>query len=163
VFPVAGEDLWCAVTVEDDAAWVGFTAALRHPEWAMDPRFATLADRKANESVLEELITQVTRGWTGGELVDALQARGVAAAVMETSGDLLANPQLVARGYWDRLEHPYMGTIVVNRAPFRSKPDEGAPRSAAPLLGQHTRELAASVLGIEDDEYADLVAREVFA
>ena len=162
VFPVAGVDLWCAISVECDAAWVAFAAVLCHPEWTTDPRFATLLDRKANETALEGLITQVTRGWVGGELVDALQTRGVAAALMETSGDLLTNPQLTARGYWGRLEHPYMGSIVVNRAPFRSSLDEGAPRSAAPLLGQHTRELAASALGIEGAEYEDLVAREVF-
>jgi benzylsuccinate CoA-transferase BbsF subunit len=163
VFPVAGDDLWCAVSVVDDAMWVEFATALRHPEWTADARFATLADRKANESALEDVIMRATRGWPGGELVDALQARGVAAAVMETSRDLLVNPQLVARGYWDYLEHPYMGTIVVNRAPFRSSPDEGAPQSAAPMLGQDTREIAASVLGIEGEEYEDLVRRGVFA
>jgi len=74
----------------------------------------------------------------------------------------LDNPQLVERGYWRRLEHPVMGTIVGSRVPFRSVPDEGAPRSAAPLLGQHTREIAASVLGIDGPAYDELVAREVF-
>ena len=107
-------------------------------------------------------IAAETRRCEPSVLVDALQARGVPSAAVETSGDLIANPQLEARGYWSRLEHPVMGSIVVNRVPFRSTPDEGAPRTAAPLLGQHTRELAASVLGIEGDAYEDLVAREVF-
>jgi crotonobetainyl-CoA:carnitine CoA-transferase CaiB-like acyl-CoA transferase len=86
----------------------------------------------------------------------------VPAAAVETSADLLSNPQLAARDYWSRLDHPVLGSIVVHRVPFRSVPPAGAPRRAAPLLGEHTREIAASVLGIEGDAYEDLVAREVF-
>ena len=163
VFPVDGVDLWCAISVESEAGWASFADVLRHREWATDARFATLADRKANEDDLDRLVVQATRVWSGGDLVDALQAHGIAAALVETSGDLMTNPQLTARGFWDRADHPVMGNISVNRAPFRSSLHEGAPRSAAPLLGQHTRELAASVLGIEGDDYDDLVAREVFA
>ena len=162
VFPVAGDDRWCAIAIETDAQWQALADVLGRADWAADPRFATLAGRKAHEDELEAEIAAETRRCEPSVLVDALQARGVPSAAVETSGDLIANPQLEARGYWSRLEHPVMGSIVVNRVPFRSTPDEGAPRTAAPLLGQHTRELAASVLGIEGDAYEDLVAREVF-
>jgi benzylsuccinate CoA-transferase BbsF subunit len=162
VFPVAGEDRWCAICVDSDQGFVALADVLRHGEWATDERFATVGARKANEDELERLVAEATRDCHAGELATRLQARGVAAAAVETSGDLLDNPQLVARGYWHRVEHPVMGSIVVNRVPFRSSLDEGAPASAAPLLGQHTRELAASVLGIDGPAYEDLVAREVF-
>ena len=162
VFPVAGDDRWCAITVEDDDRWRGLAAALGCDEWATDARFATHSARKQHEDELERLVAAETAGWNGPDLGDALQAHGVAAAMVETSADLLDNPQLVERGYWRRLEHPVMGTIVGSRVPFRSVPDEGAPRSAAPLLGQHTREIAASVLGIDGPAYDELVAREVF-
>jgi len=52
---------------------------------------------------------------------------------------------------------------VVNRAPFTSDHDELDPISPAPLLGQHTREIAREVLGMDETEYEDHVTRGVFA
>src|SRR5688572_7992574 len=46
VYRADGEDRWIAVTVEDDASWTRFAAAIGRPELASDPRFATLAARK---------------------------------------------------------------------------------------------------------------------
>jgi crotonobetainyl-CoA:carnitine CoA-transferase CaiB-like acyl-CoA transferase len=55
-----------------------------------------------------------------------------------------------------------MGSIVVNRIPFISNLDDPGPLAAAPLLGEHTREIAQSLLDMSEAEYADHVAREVF-
>src|SRR5262249_22117483 len=60
VFRAAGDDRWLALAVEDDAAWARFAAAIGRPELARDPRWATLAARKANEDDLEALVT----AWT---------------------------------------------------------------------------------------------------
>ena len=92
----------------------------------------------------------------------ALQDRGIPAATVASSGDLFEDEQLAARGFWRRLDHPVMGSIVANRAPFRSDTDASGPRSAAPLLGQHTREIAADVLGMTEAEIDDLTERRVF-
>jgi len=162
VFRVAGDDRWIAIAARDDAAWASLATALGHPDWATDPRFATLADRKANEDELERLVDAATAECEPGQLVAALQAGGVPAAAVETSGGLLTDAQLEDRGFWHRLEHPVMGGIMVNRAPFRSDIDESGPRWAAPLLGQHTREIAEDVLGLSGTEIDDLIERGVF-
>ncbi len=162
VFPVAGEDRWCAISARDDAEWTALARTLGHPEWPADPRFLTLADRKRNEDDLEALVAAATELCDADSLVESLVAQGVPAAEVMTSGDLLTNPQLQARDFWRRLDHPYMGTIVGNRAPFRSREDEAGPRSAAPLLGQHTREIADELLALSAAEIDDLVDRRVF-
>jgi benzylsuccinate CoA-transferase BbsF subunit len=163
VFPAAGEDRWCAIAVRNETDWGVLCDVLGHAEWRDDARFATLAARKANEDELERVVAEATRGCDAEELATRLGAAGVPAARVQTPGDLLDDPQLVARDYWYRLEHPYMGPTVVNRAPFTSDHDELGPISPAPLLGQHTREVARDVLGMGDAEYEDHVARGVFA
>ncbi len=163
VFPTAGDDRWCAIVARSDADWVALTEVLGHIEWLTDERFGDLQARKANEDALERLVADATRTWDAEELAAALVARGVAAARVQTPGDLLEDPQLVARGTWFRLDHPYMGPTVVNRAPFTSDHDALGPMSPAPLLGQDTRQIARDVLGMEDDEVEDHVARGVFA
>jgi crotonobetainyl-CoA:carnitine CoA-transferase CaiB-like acyl-CoA transferase len=129
---------------------------------ADDERYATLAARKRNEDALEDALAERTRTRDADELAAALQAHGVPASRVRTPRDLIDEPHLVERGFWRHLDHPVMGRIVINRVPFQTATDNVSPRSAAPLLGEHTREIATTVLGMSDAEYEDHVAREVF-
>jgi benzylsuccinate CoA-transferase BbsF subunit len=163
VLPTAGEDRWIAIACRDDSEFGALCSVLALPALVTDPRFATLEARKTNEDELERLLGAVTCEREVDALAASLQTAGVPAARVRTAGDLIDDPHLVERGFWRRLDHPVMGSIVVNRVPFASAEDDVAPRSAAPLLGEHTAEIARDVLGMSDDEYRDHVDREVFA
>jgi benzylsuccinate CoA-transferase BbsF subunit len=162
VLQAAGEDQWIAVVARDDSEFAALCEVLGMPDLAAEARFARLADRRANEDELESLLTAATGSWDAMQLAAALQARGVPASKVRTSGDLIDDPHLLERGFWRRLEHPVMGSIVVNRVPFASPSDDVGPRAAAPLLGEDTREIAETLLGMSTSEYEDHVAREVF-
>jgi benzylsuccinate CoA-transferase BbsF subunit len=161
VFATRGKDRWIAISVADDAGWAALAEALDLPGPGEDARFRDHASRKRHEDALESEIEARTRVLDGAVLAEALAARGVAAAVVMTAADLLEDPQLEARSFWRRLEHPVMGTIVNNRAPFRADGGVGGPRTAAPLLGQDTREICRTVLGMADDEFERLEAAKV--
>jgi benzylsuccinate CoA-transferase BbsF subunit len=163
VLPTAGDDAWIAVVARDDREFAAICDALGLEGLGSDPRFASLSGRREHEDELEAALAAATRGRDAGELEQELQRRGVPASRVRTPGDLIGDPHLEARGFWRRLEHPYMGEIVVNRVPFTSLGEDTGPRAAAPLLGQHTREIAETLLGLSEVEYDDLVAREVFA
>ena len=90
-----------------------------------------------------------------------LQEHGVPAAVVETPGDLVEDKHLTARGYWQRSPHPAMGPILMNGLPFRTVGETMRPMRAAPLLGEHTWELARDVLEMDRGEYERLVAAQV--
>ncbi len=162
VLPAAGDDVWIAVVCRDDAEFAALCDVLDLTGMAVDQRFATFGARKQNEDELERRLATATATRDVDQLAVDLQSRGVPAARVRTAGNLLDDPHLVKRGFWRRLEHPVMGTIAVNRVPFAVKDEEVAPRSAAPLLGEHTREIAETVLGMSTAEYEDHVAREVF-
>jgi benzylsuccinate CoA-transferase BbsF subunit len=162
VLPTAGEDAWIAVVARDDAEFRAICEVLGITDLAGDARFASLEGRKSNEDELERLLAAATERHDGAELGTALQARGVPASPVRTPGDLLDDPHLAARGFWRRLDHPVMGSIAVNRVPFASPSDDVGPRSAAPLLGEHTREIAESLLGMSAADYQDHVDRGVF-
>jgi benzylsuccinate CoA-transferase BbsF subunit len=161
VLPTAGDDVWIALVARNDTEFAALCAVLGRPDLGTDQRFATLAGRKANEDELERLLALITATCDADELVAALQTRSVPAARVRTPGDLIDDPHLAARGFWRRLDHPVMGEIVVNRVPFMSVDQDDAPRSAAPLLGEHTKEIAQTILGMSEAEYLDHVAREV--
>jgi benzylsuccinate CoA-transferase BbsF subunit len=162
VFGCAGDDVWCAIEVEDDAGWRALAEVLGRPQWMTDPGFDTLMGRSQNIDAIEAKLGQETRKHDAEELVSRLQARGVASSVVETSRDVMEDRQLNARGYWRGIDHAEMGRITVNVPPFFSA-EEGRKREPAPppLLGEQTREIATSLLGLSEGECTRLMQEEV--
>jgi benzylsuccinate CoA-transferase BbsF subunit len=162
VFPCAGDDVWCAIEIEDDRGWQALVDVLGRPQWMTEARFATLKGRTQLLDTIEARLAQETRRRDAKALVLALQARGVASSVVETSRDVMEDAQLNARGYWRGIDHAEMGRITVNVPPFFSS-DEGRKREPAPppLLGEHTREIATSLLGLSESECTRLMNEKV--
>ncbi|MCC6889252.1 MAG: CoA transferase [Hyphomicrobiales bacterium] len=162
VFPCAGDDVWCALEVENDRRWKALTAALGHPAWMCDPALDTLAGRVARIAEIEKNLADETRTRNAADLVAALQAHGVASSLVETSADVCTDAQLHARGYWRHIDHAEMGRITVNVPPFFSV-EEGRKRDPAPppLLGEHTLEIATTLLGMSVQECERLQKEQV--
>ncbi len=58
---------------------------------------------------------------------------------------------LASRGFFTPLEHPEAGTHPYAGLPIHLSCTPGRQRSAAPCLGQHTREVLAELLQLDDD------------
>jgi benzylsuccinate CoA-transferase BbsF subunit len=162
VFPCAVEDEWCAIEIENDRGWQALVDVLGRPPWMTDSRFDTMSGRSADLDAIEGKLAQETRRFKADALVLGLQARGVASAVVETSRDVMEDRQLNARGYWRSIDHAEMGRITVNVPPFFST-DEGRQREPAPppLLGEQTREIATTLLGLSESECTRLMNEQV--
>ncbi len=158
VFRCSGNDAWCAIAVRSDDEWQVLARELR---LAPDDRFSTHAGRKAHEDDVETAVAAATASRERHELADALQAGGVPASAVQSSSDLLSDRQLAARDFWRRLKHPVIGEITAPAAPFRHDGGRTGPERAAPLLGEHTRELARTLLGLSDVEIDELTAEKV--
>ena len=163
VFPCAGEDRWCAIAVHTEAQWHATCQTLALPELFEDSRFSDLSARKAHEDELEALIATATRAWSDDALERELQACHVPAAAVRTSRDVLEDPHLRARGFWRRLDHDVMGTTTVPGLPLRSLTQPSGSTRAAPLLGEHTWEIAEELLGMTREEFDELTSEGVLA
>jgi benzylsuccinate CoA-transferase BbsF subunit len=162
VFPCAGDDVWCAIEIEDDTGWQSLVETLGRPHWMTDPVLDTLLGRSQSIDMIEAKLAQETRRQKADALVLALQARGIASAVVKTSRDVMEDRQLNARGYWRGIDHAEMGRITVNVPPFFST-EEGRKREPAPppLLGEQTREIATTLLGLSEAECTRLMNEQV--
>jgi benzylsuccinate CoA-transferase BbsF subunit len=158
VFRCRGEDAWCAISVRSDSEWASLARVLELPD---EPRFETLSGRTAAEDDLEAVVAAQTPSWDRYELAAALQAVGVPAWAVQSSSDLLEDPQLAARGFWRKLDHPVIGEMTSPATPFRRDGERTGPVENAPLLGEHTREIAASQLGLSEREIEALETGKV--
>lgn len=156
------EERWVNIVVENDAQWRALRDAMGDPEWARDPKFATLLGRKQHEDELEAQIGEWTRNQKAEEVMEMLQSRGVPAGVVQNAKDMLErDPHLKERGYYVYLDHPEAGRTAYDGPPFRLSKTPGVLRSPAPLLGQHTEQVCKEILGLSDEEIADLLVEQV--
>ena len=58
---------------------------------------------------------------------------------------VLADPQIAARGMIVEQDHPVLGKVRLANVPFRFSDCDVTPRTVAPLMGQHNREIAAKL------------------
>lgn len=156
------DDNWIAISCTSDAQFGALADVLGHPEWAGDPRFATLRARKANEDALEAAIRDATQCCDRPALVARLRTHGVPTAPVNSSRDVLLDDDLNARGYWQHVHHPVIGEMAVAGPPFCID-SERPELTPAPLLGEHTREIARDVLAMDEGEVERLIAAGVLA
>jgi len=77
---------------------------------------------------------------------------------MQRPADYRDDPQLQARDFFRTLRQPGLAPITVEHAPFRSERIPAPADRRAPELGEHTREICAELLGIDDAEVDRLLA-----
>ncbi len=159
IYPCAGDDRWIAIAVENDASWRSLCAELGLPALAADERFVTNDARVANQDLLDVAIATCTPEREPHELMEALQARGVPAGVVQTMEDRMErDPQLADRGFYPVASHPELGDHRFEGVPMRFSGARWRLDRGAPLLSEHTREVATRILGYGEDEFDELVA-----
>ncbi|MGC1740137.1 CoA transferase [Mycobacterium sp.] len=165
VFPCAGDDEWCVISIRSDADWRSASAVFGLPELADDARFATGEARLAHRGDLLEQVSTWTRSRTPSQVAEALQSAGIPAGQMNRPPDILDDPQLRERKLFADMRHPLFDHPLpaeTGPAPFRHIPP--APQRPAPLPGQDTREICHKVLGMSSEETEQLInSRVLFA
>lgn len=147
---------WVAIAAETQEQWEALRSAMGAPE-PDDPRFSTLAGRKANEDELEAIVAAFTASRTREEVVALLQPEVVAAPVNDPY-DLLDDPQLLHRGYLVELEHTVMGRVRYQGPEATLSVTPMRLSKAAPALGEDTRAVLGGLLGYSSAEIDELVA-----
>ncbi|MYJ25906.1 MAG: CoA transferase [Holophagales bacterium] len=155
VYPCLGAEPWITVTVETEGQWRGLCGVLGMD--ADDHRFANATARKRREDDLDRALAARTALHDGLALERRLASAGVPAAVLRNTLDVLYDPHLEARGYWQWRERAWVGDQPNPSAPFRPAPEDGRSRPyavewPAPTLGQHNREVLTRLLGLSEDE-----------
>jgi benzylsuccinate CoA-transferase BbsF subunit len=109
--------------------------------------FQDMFVRAQNSDVIYPFIEEWTMQHDKMEIMERCQAAGCPITAVFNVGEAAEHPHLKARGYIVELEHPELGRFRDLGAPFRLPASPGGPRTAAPLLGQHTDEVFAELTG----------------
>jgi crotonobetainyl-CoA:carnitine CoA-transferase CaiB-like acyl-CoA transferase len=145
-----------ALGVGNEKLWRTFCPLLGLDWMATDPRYATNAARVANREPLVDTLQDVFLTKTYEEWEPILMSAGIPVGAINTIDQVVAHPQVLARGALIECRHPVAGTVKVVGPPVRLSDTPGAVRRPAPLLGEHTDEVLRERLGLDQQEIARL-------
>jgi crotonobetainyl-CoA:carnitine CoA-transferase CaiB-like acyl-CoA transferase len=129
-------------------------------DWATDERLGSGASRAEHyEELLRPGIEEWAAGRSRADAVSALNDAGVPAAEVAGPSDVLAAEQTAARGmvvtYPRRTDGDALATAAASPIRFEGEPRPAA--GAAPIVGEHTREVLRTWAGLGDQEIDALV------
>ncbi len=147
---------YMAIGAPNDALFQQMMIALGLPDVGTDERFAAYAARKTNEDALLAIVEPQVRTMTSAEVEARLMEVGVPCARANNFEEVFNDPHMVARAMVHEVDHPALGRIRVARNPVLFDHDGPGAPGPAPVLGQHSAEILAS-LGYGSREIAQLL------
>ncbi|MBU8542260.1 MULTISPECIES: CaiB/BaiF CoA transferase family protein [Roseomonadaceae] len=142
-FPAA--DGWMTVGAAQAHFWQRFCGILEMPELLADERFATNADRVANNEALVAILAPRLRQKPRDHWLAAFTAAGIPAEPVLSYDEALAHPQAAAMGVVADIPGAEAGLRATLATPFRLSDTPPDVRKAAPVLGEHGAEIRAGL------------------
>ncbi len=126
--------------LQNEREWAVFCEkVLLQPKLAQDPRYGSNSRRAAKRSEISALITEVFATLTTEQLIERLDASGIANARMNTPDEVWEHPQLKARNRWRETDSP-VGPLATLLPPATMS-DFEARLGRVPALGEHTERI----------------------
>jgi itaconate CoA-transferase len=136
----AGDGTAVFLGVQSDREWrVLCRDLLERPDLVTDERFARNPERVNNNDEITSLVEAAFADMTADEVVQCLDAVGIASARLRTPAEFFAHPQLRARDRWRTVKAP--GGSVQALLPPVSIGGREAAMGDVPSLGQHNEAL----------------------
>ena len=148
------KDGYLMIGAAGEAIWQRCAAALGHPEWRRDPRFATNQQRMQNRAALEAAMEDVFATGTTDHWVAVLEAAGVPCGPVYNYRQMFADPQVEHRRLVQYASDPELGKVAHIRTPIKIG-EAIRVRTVAPKLGQHNAEIFGR-LGVGEADLAAL-------
>lgn len=147
-YPTAdGEHL---ISGNQDTVFKRLAEAMGRPELADDERYATHNARGANQAELDELIAEWSKGLTSAELEELLNRHSVPNGKIYTAPDMLADAHFAARKAIVTMAHPQLGDFPMQNVVPKLSDTPGEVRWVGPELGEHTDEVLAEALDLDE-------------
>lgn len=159
VYPCAGTDNWCALSVENTRQWSALINLIGRQSWAADAGFASVTDRLERHEEIDEAISAWSKQRSKENAEQRLRAAGIEAERVRRIDDAVDSRDAAA--VFAEMNERRVGSMLTTKLPFTlSFVDLPAPRSA-PSLGEHSHEVLREWLNCSGAEIEELGRREV--
>ncbi|MDE3011343.1 MAG: formyl-CoA transferase [Pseudomonadota bacterium] len=149
-----GPNDWIYVVVQE-AVWDSLARLVGGEALASDARFATIGERRRHQHLMWENLNDFASSHTKIEMMKLLNDIDVPCGPIMSTEDLAGDEHVRGRDMYVELDHPKRGTWYNVGMPIKLSASAVEIRRS-PLLGEHTDEVLAEVLGLDAAEIARL-------
>jgi len=147
IFPC--RDGYAYIWMSAPSHWDALAQLLDNPEW-MDSFPEHWLERECTPERVAQCrhhISQWLKTQDKHEVAAAAQALGLTLVAINNASDLRSSPQYKFREFFVEVNHPEIGPAFYPGVPYKLSETPASIEAPAPLLGQHTREQLAALVG----------------
>ncbi|MGV0908694.1 CaiB/BaiF CoA transferase family protein [Martelella sp. FOR1707] len=135
--------------------WEALLRVIGRTDLAEDPRFASPQARADNHEAVDELVRNWIKDYDKHEAMRILAGAGVPAGAVLDTEELEQDQSMHDRGVFVSFEHETRGRVTIPGWPvlMSSSANVSTP---APKLGNYTSEALSQILGLGENDIADL-------
>jgi crotonobetainyl-CoA:carnitine CoA-transferase CaiB-like acyl-CoA transferase len=149
------------LAVGNDHQFAKFCTVAAHPEIATDPRFVKNMGRVTHRAELVPMLESIMMTRTKADWLSALEAAKVPCGAVNNLAEVFADPHVQSRHMVTPWAHPLEPNLRLVSSPLKLSETPVRTDLPPPLLGQHTDEVLAEVLGYSADQLAQMRANQV--
>jgi crotonobetainyl-CoA:carnitine CoA-transferase CaiB-like acyl-CoA transferase len=138
------------------------TEVLERPDLISDPEFATRKARTANKEKLRAIIAGALASDQLENWMAKMKKANIPVGYLRTVEQGFNAPEARERHRLSRIPHPTAGSVPNIETPVNMGLTPAVDPVAAPLLGQHTRDVLRKTLGYDDHRIAALAEAGAF-
>jgi crotonobetainyl-CoA:carnitine CoA-transferase CaiB-like acyl-CoA transferase len=154
------KDGWLTLGGSSQVVWKRLPEVLGCPELLDDSRFFENEDRMANRAALNAALSAAFARRETSDWLQRLEAAGVPAGPVLDVGEMLEDPQTIAREMIVDTEHQRLGNVKTLGFPIKFSDSPASIDSGAPLLGQHTTEILRE-LDYDDSDIEQFISEQI--
>jgi crotonobetainyl-CoA:carnitine CoA-transferase CaiB-like acyl-CoA transferase len=157
----ATQDGHVVLSIGNDATFAKFCKNFGLEHLLGDERFATNAARVGNRQLVTDTLAETMKTKTTAAWIDALKTLQIGCGPINSLAQVFADPQVIARENVIEMTHATGAPLKLVANPVRLSETPAQYRIAPPPLGQHTDEVLAGRLGLDEAALAALRAKNI--
>ena len=158
-----GSGDWIFISGTGDRVFERLMIAVEREDMARSEQFRRNHDRVTHRKLLDDAINAWLAARTTEQAVDQLQAADVPAVKIQNIADIMAHPQVIARGNFIDVPDEALGDVCMAAPVPRMARLGPQVRWPGEQLGESTRDVLQRELGLADEQLASLQQRKIIA
>ena len=159
VYPCAGKDNWCALSVETNNQWQALAKLIGQERWATDDRLENLAGRHENQNEIDQAISTWSKQYSSQEVEARLRAAGISADRVRRINEVVDGA--AGSTVFSQMAEQRVGSMRTTKLPFTLSSVDLPTPASAPSLGEHSGEVLRAWINCSDADIENLKREQV--
>lgn len=139
-------DSWIVFAIGSDRQWAHLCTAIGRSDLIEDVRFRSNNLRTKNRETLNNILTEELIKRTAKDWADVFEKEGIPHSLINNVKQICEDPNIQFRNMLVEIEQKGIGKMKIAGSPIRLSETPGRVYQGAPMLGEHTAEILASLL-----------------